>query len=60
MHGFAVYVKEGLPFAWDLSLEHCPDSYFFLTSFTSLSVLLLFPQLITFLVIMYGFQFHFI
>ena len=21
MHGIAVYVKEGLPFAWDLSLE---------------------------------------
>ena len=22
MHGLAVYVKEGLPFAWDLSLEN--------------------------------------
>ena len=28
MHGLAVYVKEGLPFAWDLSLEHSADSYF--------------------------------
>ena len=27
MHGVAVYVKEGLPFAWDLSLEHSVDSY---------------------------------
>ena len=27
MHGLAVYVKEGLPFAWDLSLENSPDSY---------------------------------
>ena len=28
MHGLAVYVKEGLPFAWDLSLENSADSYF--------------------------------
>ena len=27
MHGLAVYVKEGLPFARDLSLEKSPDSY---------------------------------
>ena len=27
MHGLAVYVKEGLPFAWDLSLEIAVDSY---------------------------------
>ena len=27
MHGLAVYVKEGLPFAWDLSLENSGDSY---------------------------------
>ena len=27
MHGFVVYVKEGLPFAWDLSLENSADSY---------------------------------
>ena len=27
MHGLAVYVKEGLPFAWDLSLENSMDSY---------------------------------
>ena len=27
MHGLTVYVTEGLPFAWDLSLENSPDSY---------------------------------
>ena len=26
MHGIAVYVKEGPPFAWDLSLENSADS----------------------------------
>ena len=29
MHGLTVYVKEGLPFAWDLSLEHSAHSYVF-------------------------------
>ena len=28
MHGLAVYVKEGFPFAWELSLENSADSYF--------------------------------
>ena len=27
MHGLAVYVKEGLPFARELSLENSADSY---------------------------------
>ena len=27
MYGLAVYVKEGLPFAWNLSLENFADSY---------------------------------
>ena len=27
MHGPAFYVKEGLPFVWDLSLENSADSY---------------------------------
>ena len=27
MHGLAVYVNEGLSFAWDLSLENSADSY---------------------------------
>ena len=44
MHGLTVYVKEGLPFARDLSLENSVDSYVFdwryftqcLTSFSSI------------------------
>ena len=28
MHGLAIYVKEGLPFVPDLSLENTADSYF--------------------------------
>ena len=48
MHGLAIFVKEGLPFAWDLSLKNSADSYLFSTGFTSLSVLLLFPLSITF------------
>ena len=27
IHGLAVYVKEGLPFAWYLSVENSADSY---------------------------------
>ena len=30
MHGLAVYVKEGLQFVRDLSLENCEDSYLYL------------------------------
>ena len=39
MHGLAVYVKEGLPFARDVSLENSADSYlsFRLASLHSLS-----------------------
>ena len=29
MHGLGVYVKEGLPFAQDLSLENSADSYLY-------------------------------
>ena len=47
-YGLAVYIKEGLPFAQDLSLENSADSYLFSTGFTSLSVLPLFPLSITF------------
>ena len=53
MHGLAVYVKEGLPFTRNLSLENSADSYVF--DFTSLSVLLLFPLSITFFVFVHGF-----
>ena len=51
MHGLAVYVKERLPFALDLSLENSADSYddwlYFthcLTSFSSIDHLLLCAQ----------------
>ena len=58
MHGLAVYVKEGLPFAQDLSLENCADSYLcFLLALlhsVSLSVLLLFPLSITFFSFVHG------
>ena len=48
MHNLAVYVKIGLPFAWDLSLENFADSYVFnwlhftqcLPSFSSIDLLL--------------------
>ena len=60
IHVLAVYVKEGLPFARDLSLENSADSYLFSTGFTSLSVLLLFPLSITFFVFVHGFSFYFI
>ena len=54
MHGLAVYVTEGLPFARDLSLEN-RFLLMFSTCFTSLTVLLLFPLSITFFVIIHGF-----
>ena len=42
MHGLAVYVREGLPFARDLSIENSADFYlcFQLVPF---NLLLLFP-----------------
>ena len=60
MYGLAVYVKEGLPFPRDLSLEKsCRFLLLFLTGFTSFGVLLLFPLLITF-VCMHGLWCYFI
>ena len=41
-------MKKGISFAGDLFLENSPNSYLFLTGFTLLSVLLLFPLSITF------------
>ena len=55
MHALAVYVKEGLPFVQELSLENCGFLLMFSTGFISLSVLLLFPLSITFFVFMHGF-----
>ena len=61
MHSLAVYVKERLPFAQDLSLENSADSYLrFRLAFASLSALLLFPLSITFFVFVHGFLFYFI
>ena len=55
MHGLAAYVKEGLPFARDLSLEFYRFLLMFSTGFTSFRVLLLFPLLITFFAFMHTF-----
>ena len=55
IHGLSVYIKKLLRFAWDLSLGNSADSYLFLTCFTSFSVLLLFPLLITVFVFMHSF-----
>ena len=59
MHSLAVYVKEGLPFAWELSLKNPPDSdlcfqlallnsvsyFFFLHQSTSFSLCIVFYSL---------------
>ena len=60
MHGLAVYLKERLSFAQDLSLENSADSYLCFWPALLHSVLLLFPLLITFFVFMHGFWFFFI
>ena len=63
-HDFVVYVKGELLFARDLSLENSADFHLcfrlgfllvFLTGFTSLSALLLFPLSITSFGFVYGF-----
>ena len=51
MHGLADCVKEGLPFGWDLSLENSADSYLCFRLVLLHSVLLRFP-LITFYAVM--------
>ena len=55
MHGLPVYVEEGLPFAWDVSLENSADVYlcFQLALLHSLSYF--FPLLITFFIFVHGF-----
>ena len=60
MHGLAVYLKERLSFARDLSLENSADSYLCFWPALLHSALLLFPLLITFFVFMHGFWFFFI
>ena len=55
MHGLAVYVKKGLAFARDLSLENAADSADYrLTGFTSFNVFV-FCLLIIFFIFMLGF-----
>ena len=58
MQGLAVYVKEGLPFAWDWSLENSADSYlcFQLALLHSVSLLLL-SLSITFFIFLHSFWF---
>ena len=53
-HGLTVYVKEGLPFAWDLSLENFADSYLCFRM-ASRSVLLHFPLSMTYVVFVHSF-----
>ena len=54
MHGLAVYVKAGLSFGQDLSLENCRFLLMILTGFTSLSVTLLSRLSITFFVFIHS------
>ena len=55
LHGPAVYVKEGLPFARELSLENSADSYlFFQLALCHLASFLL-PLSITVFFFMHGF-----
>ena len=57
MHGLAVDVNEGLPFAQDLSLENSSGSYLYfrLALLHSVSFLLLFTIWITFFSFVHGF-----
>ena len=59
MHGLAVYVKEGLPFARDLSLENSADSYV-LHWLYFIQCLTFFPLSITLFIFAHGFWFYFI
>ena len=56
MHSPAVYVKEGLPFAWDLPLEKSADSYLCFLLVLLHSVLYLFPLSISFFLSMHSFD----
>ena len=56
MHGLAVYVKRRTSFCTEfISGKLCRFLFMFLTGFTSLSVLLLFPLSITFFSFVHGF-----
>ena len=49
MHDLTVYVKEGLPFAWELSLKNSTDSFlcFWLALLHSMSYFFLLSQLLS-------------
>ena len=55
MHSLGVYVKEGLPFTPDLSLENCRILLMSSTRITSLSALFFLHLSITFFVFVHGF-----
>ena len=56
MDGLAVYVKEGIPFAWDLSPENSADSYLCFRLALLDSVSYFFFLLIPFFAVMHGFD----
>ena len=55
MHQLAVYVKEGIPFAWDLPLENFEDFCLFSFGFSQFGVLLLCPRIIAVFHFVHGF-----
>ena len=55
MHGLAVYIKEGLPFEQELSLENYGFLLVFSTGFTALKATSFSPLLIVFFVFMHSF-----
>ena len=57
MHGLGSYGKEGLTFAWYLSLENLADFYWCFRLALLQTVLLLFPLSINFFIFMHGFFF---
>ena len=55
MHGLAIYVKKGLPFSQDLSLENSVDSYCFRLALLHSVSYFFSPLLITFFIFVHGF-----
>ena len=60
MHGFTIHVKDFFFCTGLISKKLCRFFIMFSTAFTSLSVLNIFPQSITFFVFVHGFWFYFI
>ena len=59
IYGIVVYVKEGLPFACNLSLENSSDCFSWFTQALLHCVLFIFPLSVTFFVFVYSFLFWF-